>query len=183
VNVRREGMGNPEPRKTTIQLACNNRAEQDWQDAQSERPARWHGLALSREWGEPVPIEPALLAKRRQDAESEPASSERRAGCPKRASGEMARARPEPRVGRTRSERPARWHGLAPSRVRLLAPDVLAHDLVARPPPNPQNQKNHCNRACQEYFRSSSQPRDPVPMDGSRLSTNESGRTRWLQSL
>jgi hypothetical protein len=39
VNVRREGMGNPEPRKTTIQLACNNRAEQDWQDAQSERPS------------------------------------------------------------------------------------------------------------------------------------------------
>jgi len=26
-----------------IQLACNNRAEQDWQDARSERPARWPG--------------------------------------------------------------------------------------------------------------------------------------------
>jgi hypothetical protein len=26
-------MGNPEPRKTTIQLACNNRAEQDWHPA------------------------------------------------------------------------------------------------------------------------------------------------------
>jgi len=26
-------MGNPDPRKTTIQMTCNNRAEQDWQDA------------------------------------------------------------------------------------------------------------------------------------------------------
>jgi hypothetical protein len=32
-------MGSPGPRKMPIQLACNNRAEQDWQDARSERPA------------------------------------------------------------------------------------------------------------------------------------------------
>ena len=33
MNVQREGMGNPDPRQTPLQLACHNRAEQDWQDA------------------------------------------------------------------------------------------------------------------------------------------------------
>jgi len=33
VNVQREGMGSPGPRKMPIQLACNNRAEQDWHPA------------------------------------------------------------------------------------------------------------------------------------------------------
>jgi len=42
-----------------------------------------------------VPIEPALLASEGMDAENESASSERKAGCLERASGEMARARPE----------------------------------------------------------------------------------------
>ena len=39
MNVQREGMGSPGPRKMQIQTARNNRAEQDWQDARSERPA------------------------------------------------------------------------------------------------------------------------------------------------
>jgi hypothetical protein len=38
-NVRREGVGSPEPRTTGIGLPCIRRAEQDWQDARSERPA------------------------------------------------------------------------------------------------------------------------------------------------
>jgi hypothetical protein len=38
--------------------------------------------------------EPALLAERRQDAEARPAWSDRKAGCLKGASGEMARATP-----------------------------------------------------------------------------------------
>jgi hypothetical protein len=36
-------MGNPDPRKTPIHLPGNRRAEQDWQDARSERPATGHG--------------------------------------------------------------------------------------------------------------------------------------------
>ncbi len=43
MNVRREGMGNPDPRKTPIHLPGNRRAEQDWQDAWSERPAMGYG--------------------------------------------------------------------------------------------------------------------------------------------
>jgi hypothetical protein len=39
VNVRRWGMGSPEPRETPIDPFCICRAEQDWQDARSERPA------------------------------------------------------------------------------------------------------------------------------------------------
>jgi hypothetical protein len=32
-------MGSPEPRETPIDPFCICRAEQDWQDARSERPA------------------------------------------------------------------------------------------------------------------------------------------------
>jgi hypothetical protein len=45
-------------------------------------------------------------SERRQDAGSELASSDRRAGCPSGASGEMARATPSLRHPR----RPSRWH-------------------------------------------------------------------------
>jgi hypothetical protein len=41
-------------------------------------------------------MEPALLAERRQDAEARPASSERKAGCLKRASGDTGMGNPEP---------------------------------------------------------------------------------------
>ncbi len=61
-NVRRRGMGNPEPPRWTdtqvenlcyggstepgqirVDPSCICRAEQDWQDARSERPATGHG--------------------------------------------------------------------------------------------------------------------------------------------
>ena len=43
VSVRREGVGSPSPRTTWIGLPCIRRAEQDWQDARSERPAMGTG--------------------------------------------------------------------------------------------------------------------------------------------
>jgi hypothetical protein len=40
-------MGNPDPRKTPIHLPGNRRAEQDWQDARSERPGEMERAAPS----------------------------------------------------------------------------------------------------------------------------------------
>jgi len=62
--------------------------------------------------------------ERSPEGEARFPTSERKAGCLQRASGEMARACPEPARGEPRrasgrqdacSERPARWHGPAPS--------------------------------------------------------------------
>ena len=49
--------------------------------------------------GLPVSREPALLAERGQDGEARAASSERRAGCPERESGDGAPAAPSPHHG------------------------------------------------------------------------------------
>jgi hypothetical protein len=74
-------------------------------------------------------MEPALLAERRQDAEARPASSERKAGCLERASGDTGTGSPElasptsvrhPRASGTHDERLA-WRdsarGVAAPRV------------------------------------------------------------------
>jgi len=60
------------------------------------RPQHQHGIRVHEGWARANRA--GVAGERRQDAESEPASSERRAGCPQRVSGEMARAFPEPQV-------------------------------------------------------------------------------------
>ena len=68
-------------------------------------------------------MEPALLAERSQDGEARPASSERRAGCPQRASGEMARATPSY----------LSWGGLFSCLGLLLALALLTTPATAEP--------------------------------------------------